>query len=147
MPSPAGGSPGSSLVAVARSLATWRIRRNVLPTRTMPAAMAIAQPVVPFCVTCTSMSNGRPMGRPDSVINCAVTGTTPLALAVTAALPVKLSWAAISGALIVLILSRWRFSEVNTSRTLTAPAAGPEPSVSSVFRIVIGNSTPSCATV
>ena len=74
-----------------------------MPTRTMPAAMAIAQPVVPFWVTCTSMSNGRPIGRPDSVINCAVTGTTPLALAVTSALPVKLSCALICGALIVLM--------------------------------------------
>ena len=71
--------------------------------------MAMAQPVVPFWVTCTSILNGRPIGRPDSVISCAVTGTTPLALAVTSALPVELSCALISGTLIVLMVSRWRF--------------------------------------
>ena len=67
--------------ARARSLLTWRIRRAVVPIRTTPAATAMAQPVVPFWVTWTSMATGRPTLRPDSVCSCAVTGTVPLARA------------------------------------------------------------------
>src|SRR3712207_7758286 len=43
-----------------------------------------------FCVTCTSIENGCPTLRPDTVSNWAVTGTMPLARAVTSALAVKL---------------------------------------------------------
>ena len=78
------------------SRATVRIRRAVVPTSTSPAARAITQPVVPFWVTCTSMTNGRPTLRPDAVTSWAVTGTMPLARAVTSALAVKLSWAGIA---------------------------------------------------
>ena len=74
---------------LARSLDTCRIRRAVEPASTSPAASAIAQPVVPFWVTWTSMVNGRPTARPDSVISWALTGTVPLALAVTSAFTVN----------------------------------------------------------
>ncbi len=78
--------------ASARSRETVRIRSAVVPTRTTPAARAITHPVVPFWVTWTSMANGRPTFTPDSVSSWAVTGTMPLARAVTSALAVKLSW-------------------------------------------------------
>ena len=46
-----------------------------------------------------------------------------------------------------LTVSRWRLSEVNTSRTLTALAEPVGPAPAALLRMVIGNATPSWATV
>ena len=76
----------------------------------------------------------------------AVTGTVPLARAVTSALAVKLSWPCSGGTSIGLMLSRWRLSEVKTSRTLTT-LAEPSGLAPRLLRMVIGKTTPSWATV
>ena len=90
-----GSSTVSAVAAAAasraRSLATVRIRSAVLPISTTPAPSAISQPVVPFWVTCTSSWMGTPTRRSVSVSSWAVTGTMPLARAVTSASTVTLS--------------------------------------------------------
>ena len=111
--------------SLARSLATVRIRSAVLPISTTPAPRAISQPVVPFWVTCTSSWIGWPdPAARDSVSSWAVTGTMPLARAVTSASTVTLSWARISGSSIGLMVSRRSLSEVNTSRARMALVVG-----------------------
>ena len=72
---PAAARPRS---CAARSLATWRIRRAVVPTSTMPAAMAISQPVVPAWVAVISTTLARPTGVPSVVCSRARTFTLPL---------------------------------------------------------------------
>jgi hypothetical protein len=71
----------------ARSRATWRIRRAVEPIRTIPAASAMIQPVVPAWVAVTLIVTGRPTGLPETVVSWATTRTVPLALASTCAVP------------------------------------------------------------
>ena len=111
-----------------------------------PAPRAISQPVVPFWVTCTSSWMGSPTRRSVSVSSWAVTGTMPLARAVTSASTVTLSWARISGSSIGLMVSRRSLSEVKISRAWMALSSGSVPR-GRVLRTVIGNTTPSWSMV